>query len=141
MKELKFETSKGEFVLVDIPEKLFLIGQYYVDTYGPEHFNLKEITEEQASSIVNSDNEYGTTMYQNYQTTSMQYFDEQITAIESLHSLLKSKGVHLFENPIDLEESLECNCDICYGRLESDYEEAEEKTFKNPHIFVLKWKE
>lgn len=135
MKKLEFETSKGMFVVTDVPD--ILNGDVYYGGSKNKGIKLSEITEEQASVIVDSNDEYGVVMYQNYQTTSMQYYDEQITAIEYLHSLLKSKGVHLFENPIDLEERLECNCDICYGRLESDHEEAEEKTFYNPYVFKI----
>jgi|SRR5690606_6287752 len=101
MKTLEFETSKGRFLLVDNP----LLPQAMSIT--TKYIKLSEITEEQASEIVDSDDEYGVIMYQNYQTASMQYFDEQITAIESLHSLLKSKGI------------------------------LEQKTFYNPYIFKI----
>lgn len=88
MKELKFTTSKGEFLVCDA------INGANIHT----GISLKDITEEQASEIVDEDNEYSVRIFQNYQTTSMQYFDEQITAIESLHSLLKSKGITELNN-------------------------------------------
>ena len=89
MKEI--ETSKGRFIVTDINGE--------VRIYNAQWFKkLSEITEEEASSIVDSDDDYGVTMYQNYRTTSMQYFDEQITAIQSLHSLIKSQGIEITNN-------------------------------------------
>lgn len=143
MKTLELETSKGRFLLVDMvidiwtPEDeksstLYLEGETY---QVMSCIKLSEITEEQASIIVDSNDEYGVVMYQNYQTTSMQYFDEQITAIESLHSLLKSKGVHLFKNPLKNTYSIQS----LEGSLKhrNQIKDAEQKTFYNPYIFKL----
>lgn len=58
---------------------------------------MPDTTEDQAGKIVDEDNDYGITLYQNYTTTSMRYFDEQISAIESLYSLLQANEV-CFEN-------------------------------------------
>ena len=93
-----------------------------------------ELTEEIASELVNSDNDYGVIMYQNYRTTSMSYFDEQINALESFISAVESKEKFWLENPIEkpkyYDKILTKNCLI--------WQEAEEKTFINPLIFVKK---
>ena len=60
-----------------------------------------ELTEEIASELVNSDNDYGVIMYQNYRTTSMCYFDEQINALESFISAVESK-----DKSIDINKCL-----------------------------------
>lgn len=132
MKELKFKTSKREFIIydkVDITQtQLIFFNQYGI--------KLSEITEEQASEIVDEFKYHPTLIkkvFIDYLNGDF-YID---TAIESLHSLLKSKGIHLFENPIDLEEQLDCNCDMCYQKLEDAFNEAEQKTFYNPYIFKL----
>ena len=94
MKTHEITTSKGDFVVVDVST----IGAI---PYVKLLFNNKliceisEATEEDAKLIVDEDNEYGVTMYRNYATTSMAYYDEQLTAIDSLHSLLKSKGIDI----------------------------------------------
>jgi len=110
MKLLEFETSKGRFLVSE----------------SDEHYDyrfiglLSRITEEQASEIVDIKGD----RFQDYNHVSC--CDRWCnTAIESLHSLLKSKGIHLFENP----------CDNYCGTIE--YQEAEQKTFYNPYIFKL----
>nr|WP_317633077.1 hypothetical protein [uncultured Flavobacterium sp.] len=67
---------------------------------------LSEITEEQASEVVGS--------------------------IKELHSLLKSKGIYLFENPYG-----EWFSDFKNANDELDWQLAEQKTFYNPYIFKL----
>lgn len=121
MKKIEFETSKGKFLIKEYDTFNDLVKD--ANFYKQKICKLSEITEEQASEIVDEDKDYGVRIFQNYQTTSMQYFDEQITAIGSLHSLLKSKGIHLYENPAPL---------LHHTRLE-----AEAKTFYNPYIFKL----
>lgn len=108
MKELKFKTSKGRFVIKDL-------------NFIPLNCNgikLSEITEKQASEIVDLKGD----RFQDYNHVSC--CDRWCnTAKESLHSLLKSKGIHLFENPND-----------------SDYftnRSTEQKTFYKPYIFKL----
>lgn len=96
MKQIKITTSKGEFLVVDGND--YRYPHYMFTKFGLRYAVISEITEEQASEIVDEDNDYGVRIFQNYQTTSMQYFDEQITAIESLHSLLKSKGITELNN-------------------------------------------
>lgn len=100
MKKLEFKTSKGSFMLVDSIEI--------------EGIKLSEITEEQASEIV--DKKIG---YKNYlESTDVISNYSCVTATKSLHSLIKSKGAYLYENPHNTVE-------------------AEQKTFYNPVIFKL----
>ena len=97
-----------------------------------------ELTEEIASELVNSDNDYGVIMYQNYRTTSMCYFDEQINALESFISAVESKGFYWLENPCgrnrpcfnDYSSLIQYNGDV------KEWQEAEEKTFRNHLIFI-----
>ena len=113
MKKLEFETSKGRFLIVDAIENA------NVHT----GIKLSEITEEQASEIVKmtwiSDN-IKLCKFKNYDINGNGSFS---SATESLHSLLKSKGIHLFKNPAPL---------LHHTRLEK-----EQKTFHNPYIFKL----
>ena len=111
MKEI--ETSKGSFVVVEVLNNVVFclkFNYYGKDKYEAmfdnsennfsyeKCFKLSEITEEEAISIVDSNDDYGVIMYQNYRTTSMQYFDEQITVIQSLYSLFESQGIEITNN-------------------------------------------
>ena len=129
MKKLEFETSKDKFVLVDLPsyEEIEKELQFFGHDQGltnedlnnyfrhilpdlNKSYELSEITEEEASQIVDyyiEDNFLG------------------YTEIDVLHSLLKSKGIHLFENPYKNHQDKD---------LETWYEEL---TFYNPFIFKL----
>lgn len=117
MKKFEFETSKGKFLLVD--EKDYPVFHVMIETNGFNFYSLKEITEEQASEIVDANMFFNGILVKDiiYKT-----------AIESLHSLLKSKGIHLFENPYDGILKLE---------FPTPYWIAEQKTFYNPYIFKL----
>ena len=89
------ETSKGKFIITDDLEKI----NRWINNGRYEYIcQVRRCNEKVASSIVDEDNEYGVTLYQNYATTSMQYFDEQLSATESLHSLLESQGVEITQN-------------------------------------------
>lgn len=104
MKQLKFETSKGEFWVMDTNHIFFdnpIISVF--DGYLPNGqvktkeyvciSKISEITEEQASEIVEWNEEFQ--FYYLYPKTGWQ---GDITAIESLHSLIKSKGYLIAEN-------------------------------------------
>lgn len=94
MKET-LETSKGRFIITDDLEKI----NRWINNGRYEYIcQVRRCNEKESSSIVDEDNEYGVTLYQNYATTSMQYFDEQLSATESLHSLLKSQGIEITNN-------------------------------------------
>lgn len=113
MKQLEFETSKGRFIVKDL-------SFIPLDCKG---IKLSEITEEQASDIVFRIGHHSN--------------DHLIpSAKQILHSLLKSKGIHLFENPYDLDEQLDCNCDMCYQKLEDAFDEAEQKKHFTTLIFL-----
>lgn len=138
MKIIELETSKGKFVLIDknndwcFGEKFNYYGKNNFDALNivnanesfsySKSFKISEITEEQASEIV--DFEDGCRMLYGY-------------AKNKLNSLLKSKGIYLYDNPYDLNEQLDCNCDMCYQKLEDAFDESEQKTFYNPYIFKL----
>ena len=91
-----------------------------------------ELTEEIASELVdfwqNTANDGF--IYENYKTN----LPKKETAVESFISAVESKGFHLLENPIEkpkyYDKILTKNCLI--------WQEAEEKTFRNPVIFVKK---
>ena len=117
MKKLEFETSKGRFVLVDNNQYNEAVIDFLKKVNYGSYMNrikLSEITEEQASEIV-----------------GFQYMDymSKPTAIESLKSLLKSKGIHLFVNPYKQSNKEYFN--------KIHFEQSEEKTFYNPYIFKL----
>ena len=89
MKELKFKTSNGEFLVVDGND--YRYPHYMFTKFGLRYVVVSEITEEQASNIVES-NIAGRflsydSLYENYRNS-----------IESLHSLLKSKGITELNN-------------------------------------------
>lgn len=163
MKTLELDLKK-KVLIVDLPERyeFTAIGNdkeiYYAIKLDENYTKISngkewkfickgsELTEEIASGLVNSDDDYGVVMYQNYRTTSMSYFDEQITALESFISMIESKGFYWMENPIEkphniglldlyptgdilMDKSLECA---------KKWQEAEEKTLRNPLIFVKK---
>lgn len=118
MKKLEFETSKGRFVIVDSTTLDKVSGQALVDEYG-DYIILSEITEEQASEIVFRIGHHSN--------------DHLIpSAKQILHSLLKSKGIYLFENPYG-----EWFSDFKNANDELDWQLAEQKTFYNPYIFKL----
>ena len=122
------------FIENGIPRKELVKGSYKFLCKG------SELTEEIASELVNSDNDYGVIMYQNYRTTSMSYFDEQINALESFISAVESKEKFWLENPIKHPKDYEVFPDSLslFAEQEKLHFEAEEKTFKNPLIFVKK---
>lgn len=116
MKQIKITTDKGEFLLVD--GDVAKGGIKHEDKIYYYFCDAKNITEEQASEIVDYFTEYSK-RYQDYERLEFAY----LTAIESLHSLLKSKGIHLFRNPN--------NSDYFTNRS------TEQKAFYNPFIFKL----
>lgn len=146
MKVLEFETSKGIFKLIDMPETIRVNGwngnimidelnQISQEKYS-KGFYLKNITEEQAIEIVDK-HRFG---YKNYtwrnpklggQQVAMVISDYCRNAIDSLLSLIDSKGIYLYEKPY-LPEELINNQEAFMADLK-----AEQKTFYNPYIFKL----
>ena len=139
MKTLELQLKK-ELLIVDLEDDAagIINGDYEFLCDG------SELTEEIASGLVNSDDDYGVVMYQNYRTTSMCYFDEQITALESFISMIESKGFYWLENPYD--KLINVNSDIPSSMVrmvnrinhKEQWKESEEKTFRDPLIFVKK---
>lgn len=128
MKQLEFKTAKCEFVLVDNDSLNIVSGQALVDEYG-DYITLKNITEEEASILVDSCIDFfdGENGYLNYQYKNGMFS----SAIDSLHSLIKSKGVHLYENP--QTKIVDDNYSKSNRIL---WEKAEANTFYNPIIFI-----
>ena len=97
-----------------------------------------ELTEEITSELVDE-----TIMYEKHKVKCYRYrsyiegfvgFDN---ALESFISALESKDFHWLENPIEIIERGE---DTEHNRVlnQNEWQEAEEKTFRNPLIFVKK---
>ena len=95
-----------------------------------------ELTEEMASELVDE-----TIMYEKHKVKCYRYrsyiegfvgFDN---ALDSFISAVESKGFYWLENPIEIIERGE---DTEHNRVlnQNEWQEAEEKTFKNPLIFV-----
>lgn len=156
MKKLEFETSKGRFVVLDVDYNSMTFVRI-LDTatacLGSEElfdykksFKLSEITEEQVSEILEEfhKNNFGTIKNPDYGFYDYNKNNFHLSSsIESLHSLFKSKDIHLFRNPLkDSELSFIGNVsgiDMLLAKQKHDrrIKEAEEKTFYNPYIFKL----
>lgn len=158
MKKIEFETSKGKFVVFD--EKEFTVfNQCTVDdkwiVYGEiydynSHSFIKDITEEQASDII-EERELSSwhkkrEFLKYYDYTSRNEFGISFlkSAIDSLHSLIKSEGYYLFENPfgnpphnyglLNLYPTGNVLMDASFD-IAIRYRDADQKTFYNPCIF------
>ncbi|AXF52600.1 MAG: hypothetical protein [Caudoviricetes sp.] len=155
MKKLNFETSKGKFVVVDMPEhkgKAIAVALLCNSNFGEKEFKdstylgyISELTEQQASEIVE---EY-------FSTTTNEidgYFDyrddtQTDCPIESLHSIFELNGYYLFENPygkeypeIPIIEGSSRHKQIIEFSFENQqrkWKEAQGKIFFNPIIFKL----
>ena len=92
-----------------------------------------ELTEEIASELVdfwqNTANDGF--IYENYKTN----LPKKETAVESFISAVESKSFYWLENPF---KDWRSDGEIHDDDLDLIYKEAEEKTFKNPLIFVKK---
>jgi len=121
MKELKFSTSKGEFILVDSIGRENYYEVLRSEGLQVEHIGMvKEMTEEQFAEVVDSD-EISDVEHHAYREIYIDYTnDEQAfeTARESFSSLIRSLGWYLFSN----------NC----PSLHHDKLRAESKTLYNP---------
>ena len=97
-----------------------------------------ELTEEIASELVdfwqNTANDGF--IYENYKTN----LPKKETAAESIISAVESKGFHWLKNPIDEPNKYVQKC-MSFENLSNQFklfDEKEEKTFRNPLIFVKK---
>lgn len=99
-----------------------------------------ELTEEIASELVDFWQNMANDgfIYENYKTN----IPKKKTAVESFISAVESKGFYWLENPIKYKKTdYEIYADknqLCryISKEETLWEEAEEKTFRNPLIFV-----
>lgn len=128
MKKIEFKTIKGDFVLVDNRGRANyydVISDFIMRGVNLKYINqIKDITEKQASNIVDNPTSDGFyPRYWNFEDGNTMWYCLKDNALESLHSLLKSKGVYLYENPNDNQ---------C-GTIE--WQEAEQNTFYNPYLF------
>ena len=117
------------FIENGIPRKELIKGSYKFLCKG------SELTEEIASELV----DYWQNMandgfiFENYKDN----LPKKLTALDSFISAVESKGFYWLENPIEIIERGE---DTEHNRVlnQNEWHEAEEKTFKNPLIFVKK---
>lgn len=143
MKKLEFESNGSKWLLLCANNR----EDYYLNTRVIDNPNgrvgngvsLCMITEEQASEVVEAKYKQGKLKcYFDY--CKGRYTHSLFTAIESLYSLLKSKGVYLYE-------SAECDnyfcdnsrIDMSYGEYTNclECENIEENTFYNPILFKI----
>ena len=117
------------FIENGIPRKELIKGSYKF------FCKASELTEEIASDLV----DYWQNMandgfiFENYKDN----LHKKLTANDALISAVESKGFYWLENPIEIIERGE---DTEHNRVlnQNEWQEAEEKTFKNPLIFVKK---
>lgn len=136
MKKLEFTTGKGGFVVVDGSQPIdteiakLIFGSYW-------SIRFKDLTEEQASEIVDYTNFIGFAVYEDYHDGNKVLY----TALDSLHSLIKSKGWYL-ENPLQFTKPTD---DLSFydnqedmEKCIADWQQAESRTLNNPVIFKIK---
>ena len=97
-----------------------------------------ELTEEIASELVDFWQNMANDgfIYENYKTN----LPKKKTAVESVISAVESKGFYWLENPIDEPNKYVQRC-MSFENLSNQFklfDEKEEKTFRNPLIFVKK---
>ena len=131
MKELKFTTSKGEFILVDSIGRENYYEALRSEGMQVEHIGMvKDMTEEQFAEFV----EMPLPSFEVDEDTG-QFSRYDISARESFLSLIRSLGWYLWENPecpnqfcdngyIGLGYNEKARCSLC--------EEVEERVFENP---------
>ena len=120
------------FIFIEncIPRKELVKGSYKFFCKG------SDLTEEIASELV----DYWQNMandgfiFENYKDN----LPKKLTANDAFISAVESKGFYWLENPIEIIERGE---DTEHNRVlnQNEWHEAEEKTFKNPLIFVKKY--
>lgn len=158
MKNIRIKTEKVTFYVIDMPEEvqnIYLNGiswqsrDGHWDTWYSEDESetltfvsfLKDINEEQASGIAdNFKMGYKNYTYRNPtlggQQVAMIIPDYYRNSIDSLLSLMDSKGCHLYENPLKNTfgiQSLEGS-----KKHVEQIEQASLKTFYNPAIYLVK---
>ena len=157
MKTLEIKLKK-DVLIVEIPRLAdyeFINREYKYLKVGNEEIKLNastldkfeflckgsELTEEIASELVEQSysNLEESIMYRDY----MAKYDDEVLyeALDSFKSAIESKGFYWIENPISLERVriYESVGDTFKSNgIKKVWQEAEEKTFRNPLIFVKK---
>ena len=142
MKTLELELKK-KVLIVDAENgfKAFdiIFENFSIEESGKYEFLCKgsELTEEIASELVEEHYMSGVRSYEiynDYRYNDARWLDN---ALESFISAVESKEKFWFKNPIGIIERGE---DTEHNRVlnQNKWQEAEEKTFKNPLIFVKK---
>lgn len=145
VKEIKFKTDKGEFILVDdVGDVSKLIPWDFVE----KSYNMKIITEDEARDIVDNSVfiftpgemvEYNH-LYKDYITDKLSW---NFSAKECLMSLLESLGIYLYNNPNRKFSLYDSRNGTGWYELEEEdkvtelYEKSEKLTFYNPVILKL----
>ena len=144
MKTLELKLKKD--VIIVQPEETGNIN-YWVTIYSDEWELIclgSELTEEIASELVDEGSYFKT--FKNYITNDNHKRNQLKFAIESFISAVESKGFYWLENPISRPRNYELWAKYGdytqYGIVLTEkclkWQEAEEKTFRNPLIFVKK---
>ena len=134
MKTLKLKLKKD--VLIVDAEGLEITQALIFNKFG--NYNLSyydyickgsELTEEIASELVENKTKH------KFENKVLTFYN--CKNLESFISDIESKGFYWLENPIEIIERGE---DTEHNRVlnQNEWQEAEEKTFKNPLIFVKK---
>ena len=92
------ETQKGKFIVFDteIETRPF---HMFVQQYGCNYIKISEITEEEASEIVDSVTEYSVVCFRDYSSErALEVYDANITPLQSLNSLLESHNIEITNN-------------------------------------------
>lgn len=129
MKELKFITPKGDFLLLDgketITERLAELLKEY-DHYAV----VKEMTEEQFCEVL--DSSIHTSLFAHYVKDVPVNIYCYKSGMESLSSLVRSLGWYLWENPVQVSIASMPATEQAYRQLDADWQEAESKTLYSP---------
>lgn len=131
MKKFEFESNGSKWLLFEADEEGYCFNtlQFHFKIKLSLGLFLKDIKEEQASEVVGErqlelwQKTQGFYKYYDYMSRNECGISFLKSSIESLHSLLKSKGVHLYKNTDPL--------------FSGHYLEAEAKTFYNPVLFKI----
>ena len=119
------------FIENGIPRKELIKGSYKFFCKG------SELTEEIASELVETTWIHDKKILCKYKNYNSEGDGSYFSAVKSFISAVESKDFHWLENPIEIIERGE---DTEHNRVlnQNEWQEAEEKTFRNPLIFVKK---
>ena len=143
MKTLKLKLKKK--VLIIDAENCGYISDTSLVVLGGTIYNLpedyeflckgSELTEEIASELVKTTWIHDKKILCKYKNYNSEGDGSYFSAVKSFKSAIESKGFYWLENPIEIIERGE---DTEHNRVlnQNKWQEAEEKTFKNPLIFI-----